>query len=58
MDESDSTQKSISAVISEVFGIKVEFYNGLAGLLAGWKMRDVTEVSEGDFRAVRARVCD
>ncbi|KIM22643.1 hypothetical protein M408DRAFT_322703 [Serendipita vermifera MAFF 305830] len=43
VDESDSTQRSQAAVISEVFGVKVGFYTGLPGLLAGWGMRDVTE---------------
>ncbi|KIM22642.1 hypothetical protein M408DRAFT_332832 [Serendipita vermifera MAFF 305830] len=43
VDESDSTQQSLAAVISEVFGVKVGFYTGLPGLLAGWGMRDVTE---------------
>jgi len=47
-DDSDSTQGSISEVVSDVFGIKVAFNSRIIDLLSRWRMKDIAEVSISD----------
>jgi hypothetical protein len=44
VDEADSTQASLGAVIGQVFGIRVGFQGAFKGFLAGMKIAEVAEV--------------
>jgi hypothetical protein len=53
VDEGDSTQATLGAMIERVYGVKVVFQGGSRELLAGTKLEEIAEVSVLSFLSPR-----